>query len=222
MIRLQPIVTVPPYWLDRALKWGHDFVQHRKDHPEAAPRAHALAEDDIENKPYEQGASKLCEVAAAIAFGGHPAEVNWSMIPDAGRDLFYKPHTQVDGLRIDVKGSKWSSHCLLWPRTKNAIFDQIKSDVLLFARWQPPRVLLSGWVSKSYFGNNHQTAGEHHFLKPDTWYLEEADLWDLKDLLPNSPPLRWAPLISDWPSSAAPSTEKPSKPLAGDAASTAT
>lgn len=221
MIRLQPIVTVPAYWNDRAFEWGRDFVTHRKTSQQAT-RSQALAEDGIENKPYEQGASKLCEVAASIAFGGHPAEVNWSMIPDDGCDVFYKPHTQVDGLRIDVKGSKWESHCLIWPRTKNAIFDDIKSDVLLFARWQPPRVLLSGWVSKSYFGNNHQTAGEHHFLKPDTWYLEEEDLWDLKDLLPNAPPLRWAPLISDWPL-ATPAPPPSSKSASdGDAANTAT
>lgn len=220
--KLQPVVNMNYYWVDRAMKWGDEFVRHRLAHPELAPRSQAVAGDGIEKDPYKQGCAKLCEAAVAICTGGHPAQCNWSMTPDDGCDVYYKPHTQVDGLRIDVKGTKWASHCLIWPIYKNAIFDDIKSDVLLLARCDPPRVLLSGWVSKAYFGNNHQTAGEHHFLKPGTWYLEEGELWDLKDLLPNTPPLRWAPLITEWPSSDAPSTEKPSKPLAGDAASTAT
>ena len=196
MSKLQPIVTLPDWWIDRCHRWAEDFVAERERMRAEGvhTRSTELARMGIERDPAKIAHSKMDEVAAAMCFGVDPlTQLNWQLIPDDGLDF------KTGKLRVDVKGSHFGSEYLIWPQWKNEFFDKAGFDVMVFVQHHAPfRFRLNGWTAKGFFRLHHEVAGYHHKLLRGTWHLHEDRLWDMREILPADPPSQWENIISCW------------------------
>jgi len=143
-------------------------------------------EHDIYNRPDILAASKLYEVAAALALNLEPeTALRWgfdegSKGPDSGHDMIFH------GWKIDAKGTySFENKFLLWPLPKNNLWDKKDFDFLLWVR-RPPKTLkakVGGFVQRYRFEKHHHTADSQHPLDEGTWYMDAGELDPIELLL---------------------------------------
>ena len=130
-----------------------------------------------------QLAGRMCEVGVAVGLGLDPMEaLDWDATKtDPGYDFM------LNILSCDVKSSSHpQASRLIWPVTKKEMFDDHAAEALIWAWGDVPsrRVEARGWINKETFKLQRKTAshGTPPGLNNGTWFMDEADLWDIGHL----------------------------------------
>lgn len=183
------IIPVTQHW--RRLSWGFalDVVQSYKDNLKENSKALAFAygdHDPADEDPLVQHAGRLAEIGMAIYLGLDPLEaLDWNAKKcDRGFDINY------DGLLIDVKSSPHPyAKLLIWPFTKNHIFDQSPAHVLAFVPIEQSvpkegNPDFRGWIWKHEFKKRHKVANgtiPNDKIHPGTRYMHQDDLHHVEE-----------------------------------------
>ncbi len=91
---------------------------------------------------------------------------------------------EYNGKRVDVKNTFRHYKYLIWPRTKNQLFDGKKFDILALVKGDtvragiPAEFEMTGWMHKSKFRAIRETAGADHKLDSGTWHVHQSALTD--------------------------------------------
>jgi hypothetical protein len=122
-----------------------------------------------------QAHARMAECAIALHFGLDPrAALHWSDYCDAGFDL------RAFGVRWDNKQTDRGRN-LIWPINKRHIYQTKEFDVLGLVRGPVDEriFIMVGFTNKPMFWHEHKVADDAHALDAGTWYMPEAELWDL-------------------------------------------
>jgi hypothetical protein len=125
----------------------------------------------IESDLAEQTSAREAEMAFCKFFGLDPMlELDWGKRPERGKDVMFA------GVRWDIKHAGGDKALLLWPVTKNKDFEHKEFDALALVLGDAPLMIVWGWISKTDFREERQTAQFGSRLIPGTWHLHKARL----------------------------------------------
>lgn len=166
----RPVVIVPYMWMKQCWAYGQQTVDAYKAGLNEQSRA--LARNGIDTNIQVQTMGRVAEVAVCLWARLDPfAVLNWGNICDAGFDLV------LAGFKFDIKASRNNAQYLIWPITKNHLFDAKQFDALALVRVNDARCELVGWIDKEIFRVHHDVAPDGHKLQPGTWFMHESGLY---------------------------------------------
>jgi len=166
--------VIVPEWLMGKCHWFgqqvvEDYLAGRN------PESRALAMNGVDKDVGMQTMGRVAECAVCLWAGLDPLQaLNWSRHCDVGYDVMLK------GYRFDIKASRNGAQYLIWPLTKNTLFDAKPFDALGFVRVDDNTCDLVGWIDKPIFRKHHQTADENHKLLCGTWFMPCSRLYPFK------------------------------------------
>jgi hypothetical protein len=160
---------LPDALISRCQRFGEETVRGYANGWNENSRA--VSSHGAESNARLQAFARMGECGFCLWTGQDPeTALNWSGYCDAGYDLLWRR------ARFDVKTIAVSKVYLIWPIRKNGIYDSKNFDILALVKVAPPICIMAGWISKSDFAKQHETAGRGHRLDEGTWYLSEARL----------------------------------------------
>lgn len=167
---MSTIVIVPEIWMQRSRAFGQQVVSAYA--AGLNPESRALALNGVDKDLETQAMGRVAECAVCLWAGIDPHQaLNWSETCDYGYDVVLK------GYRFDIKASRNGAQYLIWPITKNHLFDAKPFDALGFVRVDGDRCDLVGWIDKPIFRKHHQIADEFHKLMCGTWFMHCSKLY---------------------------------------------
>jgi hypothetical protein len=170
-----PTIDLPSNWINCCREYAEKVVVDYANGRNAKSRAVTCF--DAHDNITLQATAKMCECAFAVWAGMDPARLNWSGFCDNGTDIIWRSK------RWDIKATKIGGQYLIWPITKNEIYDSKQFDCLALVKFAVPTFELAGWISKGEFSATHEIATDGHKLFSGTWYVHQDRLWDLTSLM---------------------------------------
>jgi hypothetical protein len=165
---MSTIVVVPEIWM----RASEAFARQSVDGWRTGRKSRALSMDGAELNVDLQTMGRIAECAVCLWAGLNPGKIlDWSDDFDCGSDLV------LQGFRFDIKASRNGSQYLIWPISKNNLFDAKAFDALGFVRVDHAHCELVGWTDKEIFRIHHEIAPEHHKLKCGTWFMHQSRLY---------------------------------------------
>jgi hypothetical protein len=156
-------------WIARSFAFAKQTVEGYVNGDK--PASLAMACTDIAFNLEEQAYGRMSECAFAVFCGLNPGRaLDWGPKADSGFDLVWRGH------RWDVKSTHAGGKFLLWPVTKNHVYDEKAFDRLVLVKHKAPNFLIRGWISKADFRDRKRVAGQGHKLFPGTWFVDQTEL----------------------------------------------
>ena len=171
------IIILDADLLERCVIFGTEVVSSYAAGNKPQSQAVAVKEKPpIDINPEIQAMARRCECGAALALGLDPkTALDWGNVPDHGGDFDY------GGYLIDVKGTDHPfAQRLIWPVSKNHLFDDHPSEVLIAAQNgrhnDDDKIMIHGWTHKDDFRNRRRTAKGERGIVDGTWYMLFSEL----------------------------------------------